>query len=173
MRSKYFLYIFIFSLITVSGFSGNNSRDIILKSAGEIIKSSKYCTLISISEDGYSNARVMDPFPPDREWVIWMGTNLHSRKVKEILNNSKISVFYEAANGDGYVTLKGTGTINNEEENKIKYFKKGWKEFYPGDKKNFTLIKFIPKILEIVSYKNGLLGEKVTWAAPSVKLKNK
>ncbi len=170
MRLKYILFITIFSLVIVPGFSDNNSKDVILKTAGEIIKSSKFCTLISLGQDGYPNARTMDPFPPDKNWVIWMGTNSHSRKVIEILKNNKISVFYESPDGDGYISLKGTGYINNEEENKVKYFKEGWKEFYPGNRKNFTLIKFIPEKLEIVSYKRGLLGEKITWAAPSVKI---
>lgn len=148
------------------------SKDLLIRTtAREIIDGSKYCNLISMGEDGYPNARIMDPFKPDKGWVIWMGTNLLSRKVREIKKNRKISVFYESPGGDGYVTLKGTGTINNEKENKKKYFKPEWKEFYPVDRKYFVLIKFIPEKLEIVSYKKGLLGDKVTWEAPSVKLK--
>ena len=146
--------------------------ELIKKAALEIISVSKYCTLISTGNDGFPNARIMDPFPPDRNWVIWMGTNAYSRKVKEILTNKKITLFYESEGSDGYVSLKGTGYINNEQENKIKYFKSGWKEFYPDDRTNFTLIKFVTEKLEIVSYKKGLLGEKRTWEAPSILFEN-
>lgn len=176
MKKKLILTLLVWSFVFFVIHSGliypeSVKKDLILKSAGEIVNSSKLCVLISRGLDGFPNARTMDPFPPDKNWVIWMGTNSQSRKVKEILKNNKISIFYESPNGDGYVTLKGSGFINNEQENKVKYFKDGWKEFYPGDRKNFTLIKFIPELLEIVSYKKGLLGEKTTWTAPSIKLK--
>ncbi len=144
---------------------------LILNASMDIIKSSKYCVLISKGSDGYPNARMMDPFPPDREWVIWMGTNSKSRKVAEIRKNNKISIYYESKGGDGYLNLKGEGFIINDQGKKQKYFKKEWVEFYPGKRENFILIKFVPRKLEIVSYKNGLLGDKVTWEAPSVILK--
>ena len=151
--------------------SAKEKDDFIKKTALEIIKTSKYCVLVSEGSDGYPNPRMMDPFPPDDKWIVWMGTNYKSRKVKEILNNNKISLYYESPGGDGYVILKGTGSVRNCQEEKLKYFKKGWKEFYPGNREGFTLIKFIAEKLEIVSYKNGLLGDKVTWEAPSVILK--
>ena len=165
------ILVLTIGLYSDSTLTGDTRAEFIKITAMEIIGTVKYCTLISSGLDGFPNARTMDPFPPDKNWVIWMGTNSQSRKVKEILKNNKISVFYESPDGDGYVTLKGSGFINNEQENKVKYFKDGWKEFYPGSRKNFTLIKFIPELLEIVSYKKGLLGEKTTWAAPSIKLK--
>jgi len=181
IMKRIFLTGLLSMLLLISGlYSGSKSftnektqkkDELIKKAAMEMIRSSQLCVLISTGMDGYPNARMMDPFPPDKNWVIWMGTNSQTRKVKEILRDNKISVFYESPDGDGYVTLKGTGFINNEKENKVKYFKEEWKEFYPADRKNFTLIKFIPELLEIVSYKKGLLGEKITWAAPSVKLK--
>ncbi len=170
----------IFIVILLTGVSVSESEipvnkkdELIRTTAREIIDASKYCNLISMGEDGYPNARIMDPFKPDKDWVIWMGTNSHSRKVNEIVKNKKITLFYESAGGNGYVSLKGTGHINNDKENKVKYFKKGWKEFYPDDRNNFTLIKFITEKIEIVCYKNGLLGEKITWAAPSIQLNKK
>ena len=172
-----FLAIIILVLLMISGLypesmlSAKEKDDFIKKTALEIIKASKYCVLISEGSDGYPNARMMDPFPPDDEWIVWMGTNYKSRKIKEILNNSKIAIYYESPGGDGYVVLKGKGIVRNDQEEKLKYFKQGWKEFYPGNKEGFTLIKFISEKLEIVSYKNGLLGEKITWAAPSILLK--
>jgi len=172
-----FITIIIFALMMISGLYSDSAHfketkdSKILRVAREIIKASKYCVLVSEGSDGYPNPRMMDPFPPDNKWIVWMGTNSKSRKIKEILNNNKISLYYESTGGDGYVILKGTGIVRNGREEKLKYFKKEWEEFYPENKKSFTLIKFIPEKLEIVSYKNGLLGDKITWEAPSAILK--
>jgi len=158
-------------VISVMGFlSAAHEEEKIKTAAREIVEASKYCTLISMGEDGYPNARVMDAFKPDRNWVIWMGTNPESRKVKEILKNKRISVFYESSGGDGYVILKGNGLIVDDEKSKARYFKEEWEEFYPQGKDKFVLIKFIPGVMEVVSYKRGLLGKENTWEAPSVTL---
>ena len=160
-------------LYSGSKLSANKKDDSIKKTALEIIESSKYCALISTGLDGYPNARMMDPFPPDEKMVVWMGTNSNSRKVKDIRKNNKISLYYEAPDGDGYVNLQGIGHIVDEKEEKLKYFKKGWEEYYPGNRDGFILIRFITDRIEIVSYKHGLLGDKITWEAPSLIFNNK
>ena len=176
MKKPVLLITIIFYLFTIMflGQPAHKSTErhkLIEETAKEIIKSVKYCVLISEGSDGYPNARMMDPFQPDNKWIVWMGTNSKSRKVEEIKKNNKVSLYYESPNGDGYVILKGNGIIKNDREAKLKYFKKGWEEFYPENREGFTLIKFIPEKLEIVSYKNSLIGDKVTWEAPSVILK--
>ena len=168
MNKQFIISVVVF-LIAIDFMSAGPKDEKIISAAREIVESVKYCTLISMGEDGYPNARTMDAFKPDKNWVIWMGTHVETRKVEEIRKNSKISVFYESPGGDGYVLLKGEGHMVNDPESKRQYFKKGWEEFYPGDRKHFILIRFVPAKLDVVSYKRGLLGEEKTWAAPSVR----
>lgn len=169
---KQILFSLVFIVSTIGFLSAVPDDGKIKAAARELIDASKYCTLISTGQDGYPNARTMDAFKPDKNWVVWMGTHSGSRKVGEIRKDNKISLFYESPGGDGYVTLKGEGFIINDAESKARHFKEGWKEFYPGDRKNFILIKFVPQKMEVVSYKRGLLGEKGTWAAPTVIFSN-
>jgi len=143
----------------------------ILRVVREIANSSKYCILISTDRSGFPGARMMDPFPPEPRWTIWMGTNVNSKKVEEVKRNNKVSVYYESPGGDGYLILKGLAYIIDDSDKKTKYFKKEWELFYPAGRENFILIKFTAIELEVVSYKNGLIGEERTWAAPSVKFK--
>jgi len=178
IMKKIFPVGIIFTFFLISGLYSNSilpadeRADLIKKAAMEIINSSQLCVLISTGTDGYPNARMMDPFPPDKEWVIWMGTNLKSRKVEEIRKNGKISVYYEADKADGYVILKGKGYIVDDAKKKSKYFKNGWEQFYPGNRDGFILIKFVPERLEIVSYKNQLLGDILTWEPPAITFQN-
>ena len=169
-----FITIMIFSLMMISGLYSvsthfKETKDSkIYRVAREIIGSSKFCVLISTGVDGYPNARMMEYFQPDEKWTIRMGTNRNSRKVKEIKKDNKISLYYESSDGDGYLLLKGEGSIVEDSDEKLKYFKKGWEKYYPGKRENFVIIKFVPIKLEIVSYKNGLIGDNVTWEAPSL-----
>jgi general stress protein 26 len=130
----------------------------------------RYCALITLDETGHPQARTMDPFPPDSNMTVWFGTNSDSRKVKEILNNSKATLYYEAPDARGYVVLKGNAFMVDDSDKKLKHWKPEWKIFYPESKENYTLIKFIPEKLEIVDYKNKIVGDSDTWKVPGLKL---
>ena len=68
--------------------------------AVEIIETSGTCTLITIDEKGQPRARIMDPFPPEDQFVIWFGTNVQSRKVEEVYKNNKTTVNYYDKEGN-------------------------------------------------------------------------
>ncbi|MEN8153420.1 MAG: pyridoxamine 5'-phosphate oxidase family protein [Acidobacteriota bacterium] len=174
MRTKAFLIFIFFILLITGGYISSSEqpqkiqKEKLINTAKKIIGSSDLCVLITTGENGFPNTRVMDPFPPDKNMVVRMGTNSNSRKVKEIKKNNKVTIYYEIPGGDGYVNLKGEAYLIDKEEEKRKYWKKGWEKFYPPDRNNFILIKVVPVKLEIVSYKNGLTGDPVTWEAPSL-----
>lgn len=138
MKTKIFLIFFILVVLVTAGnivrkeHPEDIQREKILNTAKKIIESSKYCVLITTGLDGFPSARIMDPFPPESRWTIWMGTNSNSRKIKEIRrsNRSKnVSVYYESPGGDGYLVLKGWAVIVDDPDKKKKYFKKGWEQF--------------------------------------------
>ena len=41
----------------------------------------------------------------------------------------------------------------------MRYWKKEWEAFYPENKENYMLIKFVPDKLEIVDYRHNIIGE--------------
>jgi len=147
-----------------------NNPDSLLQAAREMISGIRFCALITLDEEEHPQARTMDPFLPDSNMVIWFGTNINSRKVQEIKNNSKATVYYQAENGAGYVVLKGNAYWVDDPQLKSKYWKSEWEAFYPESRENYTLIKFVPFHLEIVDYKHNLVGDSITWEAPNLEL---
>jgi general stress protein 26 len=136
--------------------------------AEEIIKASGVCTLISLDEDGHPRARAMDPFAPDEQFCIWFGTNPKSRKVEQIKHDSRITVYYFNKETASYVSVYGHAEIITSPEQKKKYWKTGWNNFYPNYPEGYVLIKVIPDWLEIISEAHGITGDPITWTPSSI-----
>lgn len=162
------LFIIPFTLRSQDKQDIAQKRESIISAARELMDSARYCTLITLDQGGHPQARIMDPFSPGEDMVIWMGTNRDSRKVKEIENDQRVTLSYQAKDGSGYVVIKGKGYLVDEDPVKTVYWKEEWKQFYAGSRENYLLIKVVPLRLEIVSYRHNLTGNPVTWEAPSV-----
>jgi len=133
------------------------SRDSLLTYARMIVDSAKCRVFITVDGDGKPCAREMSPFPPEDNWVIWLGTFPTSRKVKQIKNNPNVVVFYYDTKGMSYVSVSGKATLVNDHDLKEIYWKEGWKRFYPDRDKNYILIEVTPERLEVCSFKYDLL----------------
>jgi general stress protein 26 len=70
--------------------------------------------------------------------------------------------------GGGYVVIKGNAYLIDDPDKKEKYWKEEWDDFYPDNKSNYTLLKVIPKKLEMIYYKHGITGSSATWAVPHI-----
>lgn len=136
----------------------------------EIIESSGPCTLITLDSAGQPRARIMDPFTPEKNFVIWFGTNTKSRKVEEIIANSRATINYYDKPGAAYVSLYGRAEIIENESIKQQYWKPAWEAFYPNYPEGYCLIKFIPNYLELISEKHGITGDPVTWKPSTISL---
>jgi general stress protein 26 len=133
------------------------SRDSLLTYARMIVDSAKCRVFITVDGDGKPSAREMSPFPPEDNWVIWLGTFPTSRKVKQIKNNPNVVVFYYDTKGMSYVSVSGKATLVNDPDLKAKYWKEGWKRFYPDRDTQYILIELTPERLEVCSFKYDLL----------------
>ena len=170
MRILYFVFLFLFCSIPFTGRAQDQSpdRDLILKAASDILGRVPYCALITLDSAGQPQARTMEPFPPEDDFVIWLGTNPKSRKVAEIKNDPRVTLYYQDLSGNGYVVITGRAVLVNDAKEKEKHWKEKWARFYPDRDSSFLLIKVIPKTLEVVSYEHGLTGDKISWRAPHV-----
>ena len=133
------------------------SRDSLLIYARIIVDSADSRVLVTVDEDGKPQARTMSPFPPEENWVIWLGTFPFSRKVRQIKNNPNVVVFYYDTNSYSYVSISGKARLVNDPDLKAKYWKSGWKRFYPDRDKDYVLIEVTPVKLEICSFEFDLL----------------
>lgn len=133
------------------------SRDSLLIYSRMIIDSAKSRVFITVDEEGKPQARTMSPFPPEDNWVIWLGTFPTSRKVMQIQNNPNVVVFYYDTKSYSYVSISGKARLVNDPDLKAKYWKSGWKQFYPDRDKQYILIEVTPERLEVCSFKYDLL----------------
>lgn len=137
------------------------------EAAWDLVASSAHVTLITLDAEGHPQARILDATPPDSgEFVIWMGTNRGSAKVREIENDARATLYYQAPNADGYVSLRGRASIVDDPDMKERYWRPAWEAFYPDREAMYVLIRFEPQDGEVVSFADGLMGDSLTWAAP-------
>jgi len=159
--------IFVFLLLASSlyaqeGMSQSGkllSPDSLLRAARMIVDSSSCWIFITVDENGKPHAREMSPFPPETDWVIWLGTSSDSRKVKQIQNNPNVVVYYYDTKSFSYVSVSGKARLVNDPEKKAKYWVDGWKRYYPDRDKNYILIEVTPENLEVVSYKYNIFWD--------------
>lgn len=139
----------------------------------EMMREMHYCALITLDETGMPQVRTMNPYPQEDDFVIWFATKRNSRKVMEIKNDSRVSVYY--ANHEiplGYVVISGSAEIIDDKEIVINRKRDYWEGNIKDWEDELVLIKIIPDKLDIVNYKHGLSGNPETWRSPSIELKN-
>ncbi len=143
----------------------------ILKVSKDIIKSAYFTSLITLDENLQARARIVEPFAPENNFIIWMATNPKSRKVFQIKRNSKVTLHYFDKSKLAYVSLMGNAFLINDANKKKEIWKEGWEKFYPNKKTDYLLIKFIPNSLEMISITDNFTGDKNTWMPHRVVLR--
>jgi general stress protein 26 len=141
-------------------------RQSLLATAREIMNTARYCALITIDPTGRPHARAMDPFSPEEDMVVWLATNPKSRKVREIRRNQRVTLYYFVREDQAYVTISGRARIVRDAREKAKHWKDEWKDFYPD--LQYLLIAVKPEKLEVISVKQGIIGDSITWTPPAV-----
>lgn len=142
------------------------------KVAKEIMTAAPNCALITLDSAGRPSVRMMDAFLPEDDFTVWFGTNPKSRKVAQIKNNSKVTLYYTERDSSGYVMIQGNAVLVNSKKEKEKRWKPEWEAFYKDKKKGYILIRVVPKRMEVVSYAHDVLGDPETWQPAIVKFKN-
>ncbi len=146
--------------------------DTLLAVAREVMESAPFCALITIDQAGQFQVRAMEPFPPEEDMVVWLGTNRKSRKVEAIRTDPRVALYYADPQGSGYVTIAGTARLVDDPEKIAHYWKPKWEAYYPDREKTYILIAVTPEKLDVLSYKHGIANDPETWRAPSVEFKD-
>jgi len=148
---------------------GQLTREDLILNAKLIMADAGNCALITIDKEGLSRARAMDPFTPEDDMVVWLGTNSQSRKVDQIRNNNQVLLYYFDKEGGSYVIISGKARIVNDPDKKKSYWKYEWKGFYPDREKDYLLIEVTPQWIELVSEKYKIFVEGGTWQPPIIR----
>lgn len=163
----------IFALVAnanAGGQEGGKSRDELLAAARRIIASARFATLVTVDPEGQPQARIVDPFAPDSQMVIWIGTNPRTRKVAQIEREPRVALSYFDAKSLGYATILGRAQVVENAEEKRRHFKPEWADYYPDRDRDYVLIKVVPEALELISEKDGVgMVDPRSWRPPAVR----
>lgn len=145
-------------------------RATVLKAARQIVEKARYCSFVTLGQDGALQARIVDLFPPDEDMATWIGTNPVTRKVAEVRKDPRATLLCFDPAGPAYVTLVGKAEVVTDPAEKAKRWKDDWQAFYKDKNRgeDYVLIRVRPSRLEIVSYPDRLLNDPATWRPISV-----
>ncbi len=165
--------LFVVALISSSAFSQvsdpiDSINNQLIQAAKQIMISTETCALITVDKDGRPRVRAMDPFHPEDDMTVWFGTNPNSRKVQQIKDDPRVTLYYLDKDASGYVMIHGTAQLVNDQIEKERRWKAEWKAFYPNQIEDYLLIKVIPEWMEIISETHGILGDPESWKPPVV-----
>jgi PPOX class probable F420-dependent enzyme len=139
---------------------------------GVMVKA-RYCTLVTVGEDGHPQARVVDPFAPEPDMAVWIATNARTRKVAQIARDPRVTLLYFDPAGPSYVALLGTAELVRDPAEASRRWKDEWASFYKeknrGD--DYLLIRVRALRLEVVSERDGVLNDPQTWRPAAVEIK--
>jgi general stress protein 26 len=138
--------------------AGTVSEERVLEAARETMAAARYCFLVTLDSSGQPQARVMDPFDPEPDVVVWMGTNSGSRKVSELREDGRATLAYYDASGMGYVTLIGSVRLVDDLGERRRRWKPGWEPFYSEgpESEDYILLEFEPSRIEVMSFTHGV-----------------
>jgi general stress protein 26 len=127
---------------------------LILDAARETIRAAEFCFLITLGKDGKPNARLMQPFPPESELVIWFGVSSLSRKVQELRQDPLAVVAYQYNEENAYVSMRGHTKLIDDIKLRRQYWRESWLEFYPGgpESDEYMLVRFEPERVDVMNF---------------------
>ena len=178
LRNFQFIVFLIIFLVPFKCFSQkieakDTTKNKLISAAREIMVSASTCALITLDKEGRSRVRTMDPFSPENDLTVWFGTNSKSRKVNQIKQDQRVTLYYLDSDASGYVMLYGLAELVNDQSEKEKRWKDEWEDFYPNNKEDYLLIKVVPEWIEISSVKRGIVGDTITWQPQSIVFNSK
>jgi len=145
----------------------------VIAAARDIIEKARFCTLVTIDEDGQPQARIMDAFAPQDDMTVWIGTNLVTRKVGQIRKNPRVTLLYFDTTRMSYVTLLAKADVVTDASEKAKHWNEAWAGMYKDKNRgdDYALVRVTPYRLEIVSQAHGLVNDEKTWRPVSIDLR--
>jgi len=166
------LFIIIL-ILPFQGFSqgianSDSTQNKVKNAAREIMHAATTCALITIDEEGNTRVRTMDPFLPEENFTVWLGTTKNSRKVQQIKKHPVVSLYYLDSDATGYVCIQGTAELVDDKAAKEKWWKKKWEAFYPNKNDNYLLIKITPQWMEVSSTTRCIYSDPTTWQPPKI-----
>ncbi|ACG75085.1 pyridoxamine 5'-phosphate oxidase-related FMN-binding [Anaeromyxobacter sp. K] len=122
----------------------------VLRAARATMLRKRYCLLVTLA-DGVAHARVLEPFPPDDDFTVWLGTSRGSRKVEQLRKDPAATLAYQDDARGACAVLVGRAEIVEGVSERRRRFKPFWRAFWPEgpDGAEFVLVRFRPERIEV------------------------
>jgi general stress protein 26 len=144
------------------------SRDTVLAVARDVMAAAGICAVITIDETGHPQARAIDIFQPDEQFVVWFATNPKTRKVAQIARNPRVTIYCYDPKTTGYVSVLGRARLVNDPAEKQKRWKRSFEAFWPDRGDGYLLVEVTPQRVEVSSPSRGIGNDPATWAPQAV-----
>jgi general stress protein 26 len=127
-----------------------------LASARQVMRSKRFCVLITDGPEG-PNARVVQPFRPDAELVVHLGTSPQTRKALQVQESGRAVLVYERDRDGACVVAYCAAQAIDDPAICRRYFMPLWRAFWPdGPDRDFIVIRCEPDRLEIWDARRGI-----------------
>ncbi len=143
------------------------SIEYILEAVRDTIEQAGLCFLITITEKKEAGARLMQPFPLEDDFSVYLGAGANSDKVDEIQRHQLVTLAYQNQQENGYVSLMGSATIIKDTSLRRKYWREDFSEYWPGgpDGQEYILIHVVPYKIEVMNFERNITPEPYGLAA--------
>jgi general stress protein 26 len=133
----------------------------LLDVARTIMEKVKVCFLLAASESGAVSARLMQPFGPEEDLVLWFGASAASRKVQEFERDPRATVAYHLPGEAAYVSLMGRVSVEHDATLRQRYWRESFTAFWPAGPahENYVLLRFAPERVELMHIDEGIAPE--------------
>ncbi|XOV88220.1 MAG: pyridoxamine 5'-phosphate oxidase family protein [Pseudomonadota bacterium] len=147
---------------SLSGFCQAEEPDI-LGLARETMARVPYPALITLDEQGQPRARTVEAFSPDENFVVWIATRPNTRKVAQIRQHNRVTLYYFDAERRNYVTIMGQARLVDDDQVKARMRRStDTDRLYPAFPEDYLLIEVTPHRLEGIL--PGYRGDPDNWA---------
>lgn len=124
----------------------------VLRAARQLMRTKTYCLLVTDGADG-PDARVVQPFRPDADLVVHVGTSPHTRKAQQVATTGRATLVYEVDRDRACVVLHCAAHLVDDRATRRRYFMPLWRAFWPdgpdGPDRDFVVIRCVPDALEV------------------------
>jgi general stress protein 26 len=138
----------------------------LLEVARTSMEAAEYCFLMTLGPRGLIQARLMQPFPPEEDWTIWLAASPASRKVRELRADPRATLAYDHGQEGAYVTLLGVtriveGTDPDSMALRRRYWRRRFIQFWPDGPEgpDYALIAFSPSRIELMHADASVMPE--------------
>jgi general stress protein 26 len=127
----------------------------LLQAARAIIAKDPDCALITLDDNGQPRSRTVTASQPDKDMTIWIATKHSTRKVKQIMMNPRVTLYFNDDPSYSYVSIMGRATLHDDLSTKIEknfYGDAKLKALWPEFPDDYLLIKVEPEWIEVTGH---------------------